>query len=485
MNRPRALIRVTGAIFLVLAVSQVAVRVASSNGALSGMLIFTQVPVDAGPGDTTNGSAWWFPTRSRIVAVDPASAERDLLVLTEQFHSARAPAISPDGQRMVFSARRTAEAPWHIWEMTLRSRRVRPITTGSGIFTEPAYLADGRVVFSGIVGGEAEAGRETVALYTAGRDDGPVTRITFHPGTDLAPQVMADGLVLFTSAPDSASQAGAKLMMVRSDGTGVQLFYGSRSGHAPAGRAWETSDGQVVFVESGREHRPGGKLVSVSKKRPLHSRIELSERMEGNFHSVYPLQSGPWLVSYRPPGGERFSLHEFDPVGRSLGRMIADDPGYHAVEPVVAAARPRAKTFVSVTDPGRATGEVYCLDANFSSVPPAPMSRAPLARLVRVRGPDGVLGEVPLAQDGSFYLELPADTPVRLETVDQSGGIVRGPSAWFWVRPNERRGCIGCHEDPELAPENRVPVAVTNPPVPLASARTRTPVAGAGRKAGR
>jgi hypothetical protein len=92
---------------------------------------------------------------------------------------------------------------------------------------------------------------------------------------------------------------------------------------------------------------------------------------------------------------------------------------------------------------------------------------APRSVAVRVSSLDGIVGEVPLEADGSFYIELLADTPVRIETLDEDGSTVRGPSAWIWVRPGERRGCIGCHEDRELAPENRVPMAVRARPIVL------------------
>ena len=39
--------------------------------------------------------------------------------------------------------------------------------------------------------------------------------------------------------------------------------------------------------------------------------------------------------------------------------------------------------------------------------------------------------------------------------------------AWIWVRNHEPRGCIGCHEDPELVPENRMVDAVTRNPAKL------------------
>jgi hypothetical protein len=134
---------------------------------------------------------------------------------------------------------------------------------------------------------------------------------------------------------------------------------------------------------------------------------------------------------------------------------------------------------VSVVDLQRDTGELYCLDADLSDLPvDRPPGSSTSSASLRIRSATGTLGEVPLEEDGSFYVEVPADTPVQLETLDAAGRVVRGPSAWIWVRPNERRGCIGCHEDRELAPENRVPLAVERPPVPLSA--VASPAAGGG-----
>ena len=38
---------------------------------------------------------------------------------------------------------------------------------------------------------------------------------------------------------------------------------------------------------------------------------------------------------------------------------------------------------------------------------------------------------------------------------------------WIWVKHREPRGCIGCHEDPELTPENRLVQAVQRPGMQL------------------
>ena len=82
-------------------------------------------------------------------------------------------------------------------------------------------------------------------------------------------------------------------------------------------------------------------------------------------------------------------------------------------------------------------------------------------------GLNEVWGDVPIEEDGSFYIEITADTPVRLRTISENGQVVRGPSSWIWVRPNERRGCVGCHEARGLTAENQVPLAINKPPVSL------------------
>lgn len=418
-----------------------AVRVATPATAAAPTLIFTQIPVNDSAWSGAAGEAPWFPDRGRIVALDPRG-KGGIRVLTAGFYSARAPFVSPDGKRMVFSARRQASDLWQIWEMRLKGGQTRLLTAQPGWYTDPAYLADGRVVLSALPKGTGD----TFALFTTAGTR--LTRITFHPEQDLASQVLQDGQVLFVS--------GGRYLVSRDDGTGLRLLY-QGDGSSPAGRAWETDDGSILVVESGR-------LVGFSEKRPLHSRVELSDRVPGRFHSLSPLPSGQLVVSYRPPDGNRYGLYAFDPAEQRLEPLPGDDPAYHAVEPVVAAPRARPSAFYSVVDSSFKTGGLYCLDANASSLPPA---GAPVASRLRVLGRDGLLGEVPLAADGSFYIELPGDLPVRFETVDDRGRLVRGPSAWLWVRPNEHRGCVGCHQRPELAPDNRVPEALVAEPVTL------------------
>ncbi len=76
---------------------------------------------------------------------------------------------------------------------------------------------------------------------------------------------------------------------------------------------------------------------------------------------------------------------------------------------------------------------------------------------VRVYSEKGELGSAPVETDGSFYVHVPHDTPLRFELLDSSGRVVAAQKSWSWQRRGEQRVCIGCHAGPERAPENAVP----------------------------
>ena len=56
-----------------------------------------------------------------------------------------------------------------------------------------------------------------------------------------------------------------------------------------------------------------------------------------------------------------------------------------------------------------------------------------------------ILGYAPIEPDGSFKLQVPADTPIGLAVVDSQGRAFQTHTNWIQVRPGERRTCDGCH----------------------------------------
>jgi len=239
-----------------------------------------------------------------------------------------------------------------------------------------------------------------------------------------------------------------------------------------------TTTALVVFVEGDRAFGDeAGRLASVTQARPLHSYRSLTAERDGLFRAPSPLPDGRLLVAWRPAAGSApFAIHRFDPTTGVREEAFAE-PGWHSVQAKLVAPREAPDARSSVVRDDDPEGRLYTIDVGIQ----APGRQLPKGTVKGIRVVEGVpatadrpvlrrlLGEVPVADDGSFQVQVPANTPVQLELLDASGSAVR-TSSWLWVRNHAAQGCVGCHEDPERTPPNRlmkalsVPAPVLNPP---------------------
>ena len=209
-----------------------------------------------------------------------------------------------------------------------------------------------------------------------------------------------------------------------------------------------------------------GDLFSVNQNRPLFTKTNHTSEIKGSFYSAFPLPSGDLLVSYRLSEEKKAGLYNFSLSEKSLGGSIIEYSDYHVVEPVLVKAYPRPRNLPDEVDKMQSTALLLCQNINVTGkqndnalINPAGATR------IEVLGMDKSLGIVPVEEDGSFYLKIMADTPFQLQALDDNGRVLSGPSGWLWLRPSERRGCVGCHADPELVPDNFVPLAVKKRPI--------------------
>ena len=68
-----------------------------------------------------------------------------------------------------------------------------------------------------------------------------------------------------------------------------------------------------------------------------------------------------------------------------------------------------------------------------------------------------VLGTVPVEKDGSAAFEIPAETPILFQALDEKGRMIQGMRSLVYLQPGETASCTGCHEDRM----STVPSAVT------------------------
>ncbi|MFQ5655834.1 MAG: hypothetical protein ACE5GW_14030, partial [Planctomycetota bacterium] len=200
---------------------------------------------------------------------------------------------------------------------------------------------------------------------------------------------------------------------------------------------------------------------------------------------VAALADGRLLLSARPANLSRptFGLYLLEGGG---ARLLHDDPRRHEVMPAVGDPDRRPQRRISTVVPGTPHGYLLVLDCHESDrTDQGPLHPGAVAAVRVLEGvphgdrggstPTRLLGEVAPAADGSLYLKVPADRPLRLQLIDREGSTLVDERAWFWVRPNERRVCIGCHEDRELSPRNATPLAARGEPADLVDPPGGTP----------
>ncbi len=358
-------------------------------------------------------------------------------------------------------------------------------------------------------------------LYSSKLDGTFVSRLTFNPSSSFDPFLNADGRLIFAMWQRRGLEGGLLgrigLFELHQDGTDLMLLcvdQGRRIKHMPT----VTTDGLVVFVEADEVGWDGGgSLAAVSLRQRLRSYHQITRPGDGLFHSPSALPDGKILVSRRPARESgTFGVCRLDP---STGRydLVFDDPKFHDIQAKTLAPRPEpdgrsSSVFVATGDiddpaskqsfiPQNPRGKLYCLNDYISDLDRAQwLAPGPVKRVRVLEGlpgrttdtgsflPEGIavgasgpgstragipptlprrfLGEVPVEVDGSFNVEVPADIPIELQLLDEHGMALRS-CGWIWVKNNEPRGCIGCHEDQDLTPENRLVEAVKKPSIPL------------------
>lgn len=412
------------------------------------------------------------------------------------------PCYLPDGRIMFCSDR----AGYHEFYHQERSRVLYAMgPDGSGVHQvtfnpnqdyEPLALADGQVVYS------------SYRFYAQDGSPGPVRGERFLQRIETV------------------------LRSIRPDGSGDDLFYGAMRGSyytpirpTPDSLQYQGNHprGYLVGVSTS-QHRemPDGRIVCITPagltvvdpslgrtdcERPVFPEIlnlaggeevYIHNHDDMNPHGRYTTpcpaappgaaeasDAGPWVyVAHAPWHDLRnngYGIYLFDLAGRRKV-LVYDDPELSDVDPIPVFRR-RAPAVVST--PGGSgrneTGRIYCASV-FNSDLPFDHASVKYVRVIAARQQGltmnanasfrtRVLGEVPLEPDGSFYVEVPADTPLRFVLLDARREVVVHESAFNYVRPGETRGCLGCHEAKDAYVSPSVPLAVQHAPARMQAKR--------------
>jgi len=264
-------------------------------------------------------------------------------------------AVAPDGLHVAFAMRGPLddaddedEPPtWNIWEYNIGTDTLHRVITSDIVEEEgqdvaPAYLPDGRILFSSTRQRQSKAilldegksqfeaatearNESAFVLHVMNADGTGIHQISFNPSSDLYGTVLQNGRVLFTrwdNAPGGSG--GMHLYSSNPDGTDTQLYYGAVSHNTGSDgivhtalipnttnveflRAREMSDGKIMVLTRDRTDVDfGGALTIIDGNRF----VENNQTLLASAGTAGPAQTPATLNDVRtvpgPSPGGRF-----------------------------------------------------------------------------------------------------------------------------------------------------------------------------------
>lgn len=226
-----------------------------------------------------------------------------------------------------------------------------------------------------------------------------------------------------------------------------------------------------------------------------------NRQRDWHYGSPWPLSEDFYLCVYAPNGRKHAAQAGQKQVGNygiylidSFGNreLIYRDPAISCLDPIPLRPRPRPPQIPIQTEQMRAdrktdappaTGTVSVMNVYEGEFPIPDGVNIKELRIVNffpkttfsIDNPKiglaheslarGVLGTVPVEEDGSVFFECPAGAGIAFQLLDEHGMMVQNMRSDTYVHPGENLSCIGCHEDKHQAPKiTGAPMALRRAP---------------------
>lgn len=509
----------------------------------------------------------------------PSATEHNVTAIyTQGAGDVSDPEASFDGRTVIFSMRGPNDPTWDIWEFDVTTRLLRrliadPDVAARGDDVDPAYLPDGRIIFSSNRQETArarlrsasiddfiyldEAQHESaLVLHVMNSDGTAITQLSSGQSHERNPTVLATGEIMFARWDQAGPRNQYSIYVINPDGSVLDILYGAHSPGNSFLQPREMADGRLItalmplagtheggavalidirnHAENGDNPAQGfGQTQATFKPVALDTRVNTT----GRYTTPYPLWDGTArvLVSWSPSlaqaafdpltgapfeieGEPSYGIYLLNLDDKSLRPVVLGGAGIAITDPIP--LFPRAKPNLiepKSRDPQLIASNkgiinvksVYDTDqfgyiaqpflAPGESIPtvPAPAGdpRLQIADLTRLKNPfetpaaqrparfvrvskavptppgltrqflgttgfemQQLLGYAEIEPDGSFKIEVPADTPLAIAVLDSEGRAFAPHTSWLQVRPGETRTCNGCHNPRRTAPLNVAPI---------------------------
>ncbi|MGQ0720148.1 MAG: hypothetical protein ACT4PE_01100 [Candidatus Eiseniibacteriota bacterium] len=434
------------------------------------------------------------------------------------------PCVSFDGEKILFSMRAPGENDRNIWEIGADGTALRRVTSGGGHDFDPLYLPDGRILFTSSRDNEMDEYNHSPAehLYTCDADGANLERVSFNQSDDFDPALLPDGRIIYTRWDHFGTFNRFPLFATNPDGTGTFHHFGPHERNFF--HAQPLPDGRIVAIESTMINEDAGPLALLKPEQgpadPAGSNYDLhwdvltaqvnndgAPWTYGAFKYPFPLGANRFVASYSLPAATDpevdYGLYSFTLVQEGAGTtadpatlsvrdltFLYNDPATNEYDAQLLAPKVKPPVIASQVVPGATSGVFLAQDVfnrGTSDGQERPLRGVQVIDEIAViaarptrPGESGdfsanefekraLIGFAPVYPDGSFKIEVPANTPISFATLDEYDRGIVTKRTHIYVRPGEQfTQCVGCHEDRQAGGP-----AVTNPN-PLAAAQPAT-----------
>lgn len=384
-----------------------------------------------------------FPSGATIMVHRPTGDR----ALVPDFAASADPAISFDGQRVLFAGKAKPADPWQIWEMQLSGGEPQRVISTPEDCIRPFYLPENRIIYARRVAGR-------FVIEAADRSGGTPLALTHVPASTLPTDILRDGRILFEAGYPLGTGSIPELYTVYSDGSGVESFRCDHGSARHLGK--QVNSGDIIFVSQ----RGVAKFTSA-----LAHQVSLPLPAGEYAGEVTESAGGDWLLSWRQNPGEFFELMNWTPGAATLRPALEKQP-VNVLQPVLVREHVVPNRHPSGLHDWP-NANLLCLNAYTSKYRFVARSIHSVRLYTRdASGHSMLLGSAPVERDGSFFVQVPTEQPLQIELIDSNGKTLQRESGFFWMRRGEQRACVGCHAGPETAPENAVPMILLKSTTP-------------------
>lgn len=376
---------------------------------------------------------------------------------------------------------------------------------------EPCYLPNGDIVFvsSRCFGNVDCSYNYTSNLFICNQDGKYLRRIGYDQVHTFYPQMMSDGSVMYTrwEYNDRILTSAMGYFQMNPDGTHQTELFGNQtmwpmtmihgrqipnsfkiigvaSGH------WGPYAGELFIADPNiaRNGLSAVQLVAPIRQAPKSTGYGGYYMGDNNggimryFQNPWPLDEKTFIVSWRSDTTQKYDLYVMNVNFQR--ELLAWDQTQSCSEPYPLAPRKILPKIAPTVDYAKSTGTFtmqnvyygtgmttggkkpadgsikklriialdYRVDTTIGEVKNGASQTTPIARYSGSWECKRILGETPIAEDGSAAFIVPARTPVYFQAIDSLGQAVQTMRSWSTLQPGEQFPCYGCHEDKNTAP---------------------------------